>query len=215
MKAIEQLRTWMEAQGMRQVDLAGELGTTKVRVSRFLSGHGGLPAEQLAALEKLTGLPGLSARLGVEAPRPRKAKGRRAAPTPSVPPSAPEPPASTVPPPEEISANARRFLGRVLGVATVTEDEDDLVVTVEKPLKAVVLAGMLRLALTAKGEATRQRALADLRDWAFGKPTQRVVDLTPRPPAENAELLLVLRQLDTTPVEAKPAAPAAPVVPDA
>jgi hypothetical protein len=54
---------------------------------------------------------------------------------------------------------------------------------------------MVRLACTARSEGVRRAAAADLLDRVCGKAVQRVHDVTPKPPAENHELLVVLRQL--------------------
>ncbi len=168
MKAIEELGAWLDRTGTRQAAVAELIGTTGVRVTRLLAGKGTLPAAQLAALEKVTGIAELAVRLAGELPR-----GRRRKDAARVEPSAPPPPAA------ELSPDLPRRLAERLG----------------EPEAEPLLAIMLRLATCSKSEGVRRQAAADLLDRLAGKALQRVLDTTPRPPAENAELLVLLGQI--------------------
>ena len=188
--AKEELRHWMAAGGHQQVAVADAIGVSKVRLNRLIHGRGALSADELQRIEKLTEIPGVAARLAAEQPRHRKASERRSvrrapAASEAVPGPLPEP--SLLPPdfPEALP----RLLAEESG----------------KPQTEPLFREMVRLACSARTEGTRQRAVADLLDRALGRAVQRVLDTTKRPPAENAELLLVLRQLQEAPAAPAPA----------
>ena len=204
MNARERLRTWLDSNGRRHVELVELLKVDKARLSRFLSGKGRLgtlehyrqieaytggaiKADELAAEAQPTGTRRVLARGGSKAQRlpPRL-------PPESFPVAAPPEPPPTQPQPEP---------GKP-GVATAFVTE--LAASLGHPELAPIITIELKLALSARAESVRQRAAADILDRVAGKPTQRVLDLTPKAPAENAELLLVLRQIAG---EAEPASP--------
>ncbi len=193
MKAREELKAWLERSGTRQTDLARQIGTDKVRLCRLLSGRGTLEPAQLGALERVTGIAGLAIRLAAEGPRGRK---RKTTPMPEagadVSPQGGEPEGGT-------PLDALRAL-----VGDVPPDVDPVGAFGDR-FGIALLGGLLKLALTAKAEGTRLRALESLADRVFGKPVQRVRDETPHPPAESPELIELFESMAKPHEEPSPA----------
>jgi transcriptional regulator with XRE-family HTH domain len=197
----ERLRTWLDARGLKQADVCAQTGEGKMRVSRYLNGDGPLstPASY-EAIEKMTAGAVTAAELSAEAP----ASARRGA----VLQPAEEPEA----PPEQV-AEAVEELADLAG--EIPEDERDPLAALAKRHAGTIAGGMLKLAVSAKSEAVRLRALDSLADRGWGKPTQHVVDDTPRPPAEDSELLAVFDRLRAQMAPAVPVPAAAVEVPRA
>ncbi len=198
--AIQQLRDWLHANGRKQVELCEATGEPKDRVCRFLKGTAGLSGPgAYAALERLTQISGLAVRLAAEAPRRRT-------------PGPPRKQAKTKPTEKPaVVVNEAPDAEVALEVAEGQQLFDPglparLAEAVGRPEAAALFGAMLRLAFTARSEGVRRAAASDLLDRLCGKAVQRVLDTTPRPPAENAELLLVLQQLAGDDAE-KPLAP--------
>lgn len=184
MRAIEKLKRWLDESGTRQAALAAEVGISQMRLSRVLSGKGSLPPAKLTAIEVATGIEGLALSLAAELP-----KGRARA--------------SKTPPPEPVAPPAP--------LEGLTEDElaalpGAIAERLGEPIAKPLFAVLVRLATSAKSEGVRRQAADSLADRICGKALQRVLDTTPKPPAENAELLLVLRQAAGEDTETPPPA---------
>jgi hypothetical protein len=191
MTVRERLRTWLETHGHRQAELVGLTHSNAARICRFLAGSSALPLAAYRAIEAFTEGAVKADELAAEAPstagarrtnkqskvtRLRVADPQAAGAETSV--------ASEAPPipgfPQDLPTRLAEAAGH--------------------PEAEFLFAGMLTLATSASsGAATRQRAFADLIDRLVGKAVQRVLDTTPKPPEENAELMLVLRQLEEAP----------------
>jgi hypothetical protein len=181
MKARDELRMWLDATGRKQVEVAESIGVGKTPFHRLLFGRGTLDGSKLEMLERLTAIPGLAVRLAQEGPRAGKAGLRKASAkvvrlAPAGPPVADEAPPTM---PEAFDPALPGKLAVVAG----------------QPDAAPLFQAMLKLAFTARSEGVRRAAADSLLDRLCGKAVQKVLDLTPKPPAENAELLLVLHQL--------------------
>jgi transcriptional regulator with XRE-family HTH domain len=172
-KAVDELKAWLEKSGQRQVDLAGTLGVSKVRLSRLLKGQGTLLPSKLAAIEELTGIDGLALRLAAELPRGRSRKE-----TPPIPP-APLPPLDEDAFPPGYAAKLAQKIGDL--------DAEPLI------------AAKLKIAFGARTEAIRDRALSDLLDRMAGKAVQRTRDETPQAPVVDDALIQTLTKLATPP----------------
>jgi hypothetical protein len=168
LKARVELRNWLETHGVRQVDLAERLAVSKVRVHRLLAGIGGLPRDRLEALQRETGIRGLADRLEAESPRAKRGAG--VGPVPSAPP-APLP-----------SAEPAEFDPAVIAQA------------MGEPGAAPILAILVKLAATDRSGSVRRAAADSLLDRWCGKAIAKTLDVTPRPPVVDEELLAKLEQ---------------------
>jgi transcriptional regulator with XRE-family HTH domain len=205
MKAREELKAWLKATGRKQSEIAEDSGITPVQICRLLRGDGAVAPANLQALERVTGLSGIAARLAAEQPRKRAPKMPRQHDKPVRRPNlasvseAPEPAlplAEAAPSIEFFDPSLPGLLAKAAGC----------------PDSEPLFAAELKLAFTARSEGARQRAISDLLDRVNGRPTQKVIDLTPKPPAESPELVELFETLLKPLVEPAPEAEAAPEV---
>ena len=215
MDARQRLKQWLEANGKRQSELCSALLVDKARLCRFLKGSAALDLAAYRKVEAFTGgavkadeLANEVASTGLRRRRSRAAKPR---PVASMTASAHEGALAAevgTPAPAPVPLGFDAGLPKRLADASGHPELEPLFLE------------MLKLATSASsGPAVRQRAVADLIDRIAGKATQKIADVTVKPPAENRELLVVLEQIA---IAAKPAlappaivSPPAPVKPDA
>ena len=82
------------------------------------------------------------------------------------------------------------------GEASESDERDELR-TLAKRHRRTAVGGVLKLALSAKAESVRLRALEVLLERSDGKPVQEIRDTTPKAPAEADELVsAVLRAVE-------------------
>jgi hypothetical protein len=86
----------------------------------------------------------------------------------------------------------------------IEEDPSVVFHNAARRYSGVLLGQLLKLAATARSESCRLRALTESLDRLIGRPVQRVVDLTPKPPAEDHELFAIFDKLVPAAKEPKP-----------
>ena len=220
MNTRQRLCNWLDDNGRRHIELAEALDIDKARLSRFLAGKAALATvEHYRKVEAFTSGAIRADELAAEAPptgarRPRAARQPASGhPHPRIPESAPAParpaPGSAVPAGDPLlafAANARAALSKLVGIHIETGlSEDELLERLRGPLLPVLILASLKLALQARGEGARQRAIDSLADRLYGRATQRIVDATPRPPATDAEVIAIFeRMVGVTPAAQLP-----------
>ncbi len=190
------LQTWLVSNGMTQAQLAEALGESKVRVCRYLAGKGALTdLSKYEQIEKLTGGAVTAAQLAAEAPPTRRRRPRGAgSPAPAGKrPAAPETNASPPPPPPP--AQPAVPVPEAPPPRLIEEDPNLVLHNAARRYSGVLLGQLLKLAATARSESCRLRALTESLDRLIGRPVQRVVDLTPKPPVQDQELFAIFEKL--------------------
>ena len=182
------LREWMDQNGRKQVELREALHVDGARMCRFLRGEASLgTVDHYRAIEEWTDGAIKADELAAEAP-----------------------PTGTKKTLERARREEAEPVGATIGALLFDPAlPGELAEAAGCPKLAPLFDAELRLAFGARTEGARQRAIADLMNRVNGLPTQKVVDLTPRPPAEASDLIAlfdtILRPKTLEPVPDAPA----------
>jgi transcriptional regulator with XRE-family HTH domain len=173
------------AQGITQADLARAAGVHQVQLSRWVSKISRLTPAQLARMAAR--VEGRLAGVADAADPPQEQRH------------------SAVPPPAAdggavAGATMRQAIRFLEDLAGPDDGEEgavpkDLRSKLSRRHARAAIGTLVRTMIAGKTETARVRAAEAILEFGFGKATQSTLDLTPKPPATDAELLAILAKL--------------------
>jgi len=183
-----------QTRGVTHRELAEAAGVNEVKLHRWSKREAHLTDQQLAKMAELLKAaptrvdPALAqeataAQVGTFQPVPAGAVQAG-----SIPPG----PASPGAVPEGVR-RALEVLEHLAGPMPVA-DEQSLQALARQHAQAAI-GTFVRLMVGAKSDSVKAHSAAMILERAFGRPVQAVIDLTPKPPAEDHELMAVFRKI--------------------
>jgi transcriptional regulator with XRE-family HTH domain len=178
------------ARGVSQKELAQAAGVNAVKLHRWTKGAAHLTDAQIAKIVAL--LQSMPTRVDpalAQPPPPGSEASPRA--TTSSHESA-HAPAGTGAVPDGVK-RALEVLDSLAGPVPV--DDEDALRTMARRHTQAALGTFVRLMVGAKSDAVKMRAAEVIVERAWGKALQALVDMTPKPPAEDRELIALFKKI--------------------